>query len=269
MSALTEGLLLATIVASLALLPHVCAETNEIVPSECFHMKFPDLLNISNCITPSMSMCHSTGFALRRNLERLHTCIMESILSQTSVKVILTFLRALIIFCFEKLFPRAASVLVPILKAVLPKPCKKKNGCNHPLLSENPCRITVDLSFVDYVGVGQCIEVKEFMCNDNIYTRDEIVATLMKMGVCAMRRLPNVNYGKLLKKVLCKILRLLIKWLKGFKSSTNLEPVYDALHNLTSCHTESPINPKAERRILQELQFRLDQTGFKLENMKR
>lgn len=228
-------------------------------------MKFPDLLNITQCITPSMSMCHSTGFAIRRNMERLHRCIMDSILSQTSVKLILTFLRHLIIYSFEKLFPRAASIIVPILKAVLPKACKMKHGCHHPLLSKDPCRVTVSISFVDYIGVGECVEVREFMCNDSIYTRDEIVNSLMKMGVCVLKRLPNVNYRKLLKRILCKIMRMLTRFLRSLHTSTNMEPVYEALHNLTNCHMETTISPKAERRILRELQFRLDQTGFKLE----
>lgn len=202
-------------------------------------------------------MCGESSKGVLDDVEKLNECLMTAIFSKKTVKIILTFFRKLIIFAFKNMFPRASSVIVPILKAFLPKICKKKEGCDHPLLSSYPCNKTIRVSFIDYFGLGECVKVRDYMCPNNTDNNDEIVPKLMNTVVCILKMLPSMDVKSILRRFLCRVMSMLIGYLRTQNIGESLQPIFDALHALGNCGSNQPIDPKAEKRILRDLQFRL------------
>ncbi|XP_077526490.1 uncharacterized protein LOC144138191 isoform X2 [Haemaphysalis longicornis] len=229
------------------------AESNQLSLDKCFQMQFPDVLQIETCLGGSLDMCGESHRGVLDDVERLNQCLMSAIFSRKTAKVILTFLRKLIIFSFRNMFPRASSVIVPVLKAFLPKVCKKREGCDHPLLSEYSCVRNISVSFIDYFGVGECVKMHEYIC------------TSAGINKCIFNKLPGVDVKNILRVFLCRIMSMLIGYLRMQNIGDAFEPIYDALHTLGNCKSSRPISQKAEKRILRDLQFRLARADLRLQ----
>uniref|UniRef100_L7LQF8 Putative glycine rich protein n=1 Tax=Rhipicephalus pulchellus TaxID=72859 RepID=L7LQF8_RHIPC len=247
--------------------PGANAQSNELSQVSCVRLRIPDVLNIGHCLEDVLNMCGKSGPYVKLALERLARCIMDKIFSRQSLKVILTALRKPIIFAFRTLFPRVSNVVVPVLKALLPKPCsaiQRSNGtCDRQLLPTTPCSSYVNLTFNDPLDIRHCIDVSVLMCSEEGADKDQMVIELMKTVVCAMKKLPAINVRMMLKMLLCRVSAWLIEFLRS-RDYKLMVQVAEMLHALGKCQKYYPMNPKAERRLLPEAEFHQPHTGRNL-----
>ncbi|XP_037570748.1 uncharacterized protein LOC119452869 isoform X2 [Dermacentor silvarum] len=239
------------------------AQNNELSRDSCFQVRFPDLMDISGCLGNVLDMCGKSRPYIKLALEKLANCLMDAIFSENTIKKILTALRRPLIFAFRTLFPRVSKVVVPVLKALLPRPCNERElregTCDRQLLPRTPCNSAVNVTFSDPLDIRDCIDLNQFMCFEEGADKDEMLVELMRTMVCAMKKLPELSVRLVLKKLLCRGMSWLIEFLRARDFNT-MKRVVEAFHTLGSCYRYYPANPKAERRLLPEAEFHLPDT---------
>ncbi|XP_077526491.1 uncharacterized protein LOC144138191 isoform X3 [Haemaphysalis longicornis] len=117
----------------------------------------------------------------------------------------------------------------------------------------------------DVERLNQCVKMHEYICTSAGINKDELVPKLMNMVVCIFNKLPGVDVKNILRVFLCRIMSMLIGYLRMQNIGDAFEPIYDALHTLGNCKSSRPISQKAEKRILRDLQFRLARADLRLQ----
>ncbi|KAH6943762.1 hypothetical protein HPB50_026938 [Hyalomma asiaticum] len=221
---------------------------------------FPDFLGIADCILKKLPF-----FNILRLLREVVCNLLTIVVNFFRHSKRLSFMAPLTELV--QIILQLSKVVVPVLKALLPKPCNEKElqrgTCDRQLLPQNPCNGTISVTFNDPLDIRECIDIAKLWCFEEYADKDEMLIELMRDIVCVMKKLPALKVRLMLKKLLCRGIAWLIEFLRSRDLKT-MRKVVEAFHTLGSCYKYYPTNPKAERRLLADADFYLPGTRRKL-----
>lgn len=222
----------------------------------CTAVKFPDMMDIQECLNGPLRLCGDNRPVLRETSRTLAKCLVRSMATRNFLGIVVRGLVQAGTYAMQASLPGSSLVAFPFFKRF--RSFFRRPGTQHKIIfTSRPCNQTVEAYFPDVLRIGNCIRPEHFMCTKSGWMdlRTQLVTSLLSMIVCVMRKVPYFNVLFLLKDIMCAALQFFREWLQRWERFPISVPALEFFEVIFGCHSQFGMPSTAERKLFESVGF--------------
>lgn len=187
---------------------------------------------------------------MRSTSQKLAKCLVRSMATKNFLGIVFRGLVQAGMYALQASLPGSTFVAYPLWSRFR-NAFRSPESQNKIILTSRPCNQTVEVSFPDFLRIGECVRPEHFMCTKSGWMdlRIQLVTSLLSMIVCVMRKLPFFNVLFMLRDLMCNGLTVFRQWLTKKGTFPVAVPAVQFFEVIFGCDAQIPVQSGAERKF--------------------